>query len=80
MQVYHEEGKKVSWLAENYHVPRPTVYKIIQRGRQRDFSIYQSTNKLFRCLKYGIKRLSKIKEAIETRLKKQAKRYNEKSK
>lgn len=64
---YHEEGKKVSYLAEAYHVSRPTIYKIIQRGRQRDFAIHPSTNKRFRCLKYGIKRLSKIEEAIEAR-------------
>ncbi len=73
---YHEEGKKVSCLAEAYHVSRPTIYKIIQRGRQRDFSIHRSTNRRFCCLKYGIKRLSKIEEVIEARLKKQAKRYN----
>ena len=75
---YQEEGKKVSYLAEACHVSRPTIYKIIQRGRQRDFAIHPSTNKRFRCLKYGIKRLSKIEEAIETRLKRQAKRYNNK--
>jgi transposase-like protein len=63
-RVYHGEGKKISELAEAYHVSRPTIYKIIQRGRQRDFAIHPSTNKRFRCLKYGIKRLSKIEEAI----------------
>ena len=73
---YHEESKKVSSLAETYHVSRPTIYKIIHRGRQRDFSIHPSTNRRFRCLKYGIKRLSKIEEAIEARLKKKARRYN----
>ena len=74
--VYHGEGKKISELAEACHVSRPTIYKIIHRGRQRDFSIHPSTNKRFRCLKYGIKRLSKIEEAIEARLKRQARRYN----
>jgi len=75
-RVYHGEGKKVSELAEAYHVSRPTTYKIIQRGRQRDFSIHRSTNKRFCCLKYGIKRLSKIEKEIESRLKAQARRYN----
>lgn len=75
-RVYHGEGKKVTELAEAYHVSRPTIYKIIQRGRQRDFSIHRSTNKRFCCLKYGIKRLSKIEKEIESRLKTQAKRYN----
>jgi transposase InsO family protein len=75
-RVYHGEGKRVSELAEAYHVSRPTIYKIIRRGRQRDFSIHRSTNKRFCCLKYGIKRLSKIEKEIESRLKVQAKRYN----
>jgi transposase InsO family protein len=42
---YHGEGKKVSELAEAYHVSRPTIYKIIRRGRQQDFSIHKSTTK-----------------------------------
>ena len=75
-QVYHGEGRKVSDLAEAYHVSRPTIYKILRRGRQRDFSIHKSTNKRFCCLKYGIKRLSKIEKEIESRLKSKARRYN----
>jgi transposase InsO family protein len=51
-------------------VSRPTIYKIIRSGRQRDFSIHKSTHKQFCCLKYGIKRLSKIEKEIEAR------RYN----
>jgi len=75
-RVYHEEGKKASELSEAYHDSRPTIYKIIRRGRQRDFSIHRSTNKRFCCLKYGIKRLSKIEKEIEARLKKENRRYN----
>ena len=33
---YHGGEKKVSELAEAYPVSRPTIYKIIRRGRQRD--------------------------------------------
>lgn len=40
--VYHGEGKKVSELAEAYHVSRPTIYKIIRHGRQRDFSVHKA--------------------------------------
>jgi len=75
-RAYHEGKKKVSELAESYHVSRPTIYKILQRGREKDFSIHKSTNKRFRCLKYGIKRLSKIEKEIESRLKSKARRYN----
>jgi transposase InsO family protein len=73
---YHGQGKKIRELALAYHVSRPTIYKIIRRGRQRDFSIHKSTNKRFCCLKYGIKRLSKIEKEIEACLKKQDRRYN----
>ncbi len=73
---YHVKGKKVTELAEAWHVSRPTIYKILRRGRQRDFSIHKSTNKRFSCLRYGIKRLSKIEKEIEAKLKAQAKRYN----
>jgi transposase InsO family protein len=52
------------------------IYKIIRRGREQDFSIHNSTNKRFCCLKYGIKRLSKIEKEIEARLKKEARHYN----
>ncbi len=63
-------------LILKYHVSAPTVYKIVKRGQHNDFSIHSSTNHRFRCLKFGIKRLSKIERAIQERLKKQAKRYN----
>ena len=67
---YYEDKKKVSNLAEEYHVSRPTIYKILQRGRHKDFTIHKSTNKRFRCLQYGIKRLAKVEAELE------AKRYN----
>ena len=73
---FTKHKKRVSDLASEYHVSRPTIYKIIRRGRLKDFSIHDSTNKRFRCLKYGIRRLAKIEKTIEERLKRQAKRYN----
>lgn len=73
---YKEENRRVCDLAREYHVSRPTVYKIIGRGHQKDFTIHRSLNKRFRCLKYGIKRLAKIEKHIEDKLKQQAKRYS----
>lgn len=63
-------------LMRKYHLSAPSVYKIINRGRQNDFTIHKSINHRYRCLKYGIKRLAKIEHEIEQRLKKKAKRYN----
>ena len=73
---YWKQHVRVCDLKRKYGVSVPTVYKIIHRARLQDYSIHTSTNKRFRCLEYGIKRLSKIEKLIEERLKKQAKRYN----
>ena len=75
---YKEELVKVKDLAEQYHVSRPTIYKIIERGRREDYRIRKSTNVRYRTIKYGLIRLAKIEKKIEDKLKKQAKRYNKK--
>ena len=78
-EIYERHTKdkiRVIDLSREYHVSRPTIYKILHRGRMRDFSIHRSTNARFRCLKYGLRRLAKIEKTIEERLKRQAKRYN----
>jgi len=75
---FHENHIRKCDLARKYNISRPIVDKIINRGRKKDFSIHRSTNKRFRCLKYGIKRLAKVEKQVEERLKKQAKRYNKK--
>ena len=75
-QSYHQAKQRPSDLAREYHVSRPTIYKILERGRKRDFSVHKSTNHRFRCVKYGLKRLAKIEQVLEERLKRQAKRYN----
>ncbi len=65
-------------LKIKYQISRPTIDKILYRGRKKDFSIHDSTNKKFACLEYGLKRLAKIEKKVEDKLKKQAKRYNKK--
>jgi len=73
---YYQSNTRISDLCRQYSVSRPTVYKILERGRQKDFSLHNSTNKRFRCLEYGLKRLSKIEAELERKLKQKAKRYN----
>jgi transposase InsO family protein len=75
---YYKKHVRVCDLCRKYQVTAPTVYKIINRARNNDYSIHRSVNKRFRCLRYGIKRLSKIEKQIEEKLKRQAKRYNKK--
>lgn len=70
-----EEHISVAELTRRYSVSRPTIDKVIQRARQNDYTVHNSTNKRFRCLEYGLKRLSKVEREVEERLKKQAKRY-----
>lgn len=75
---YYQNNIRVCDLVRKYHVTSPTVYKIIHRARNNDYSVHKSINKRFRCLEYGLKRLTKIEKQIEEKLKKQAKRYNKK--
>lgn len=67
---------RVCDLIRKYRVSAPTVYKILHRGKHKDYSVHRSVNKRFQCLEYGLKRLSKIEKKIEEKLEKQAKRYN----
>jgi len=75
---YFTEHIRKCDLARKYSISVPTVYKIINRSRINDYSIHRSTNKRFRCLQYGLKRLSKIEKQLEDKRKKEAKRYNKK--
>jgi len=72
----YKTGVRICDLTRQYSVSRPTLYKIVHRGKYRDFSIHQSGNKRFRCLEYGLRRLSKIEAILEKKRKQQAKRYN----
>jgi len=73
---YFDKRVRVCDLGRQYSVSRPIIYRVLARGRKNDFSIHKSVNKRFRCLEYGLKRLSKIETELEKKLKSQAKRYN----
>lgn len=75
---YHVHHTRKCDLVRKYHISRPTIDKILHRGRKKDFSIHKSINKKFVCLAYGMKRLAKIERVIEEKLKKKARRYNKK--
>lgn len=72
----HKSKMRICDLQRKYQVSAPTIYKILYRGRKKDFSVHKSINKRFRCLPYGIKRLAKIEKQIEDKKRKEAKRYN----
>ena len=63
-------------LAEHFHVSRPTIYAVLKRARLQEFTPRNSTHQRFRTLQYGLKRLAKVEQMIQARLKRAAKRYN----
>lgn len=70
-----KEHISVAELTRRYSVSRPTIHKVIHRARQNDYSVHSSTNKRFRCIQYGIKRLAKVERELEKKLMEKAKRY-----
>ena len=75
-RLYWQEKIRICDLCRRFSVTAPTIYKVIRRARNNDYSVHTSINKRFRCLEYGLKRLSKIEAELEKRLKEQARRYN----
>src|SRR3989338_3142205 len=73
---YFQKGVRIATLSRDYRVSRNSIYHILNRARSNDFSIHTSTNKRYRCLEYGLKRLAKVEAELERKLKLQAKRYN----
>lgn len=64
--LYKTGTWKVARLAEKFCVSRPTIYKVLARARKGEFSPRKSTNHRYRSIKYGIKRLSRIENGMET--------------
>jgi transposase InsO family protein len=73
---YHNQEISIAQLARDYHVSRPTIYKVLVQVRKRQIYQRKSINKRFRCTRYGLKRLARIELKIQNKLKNQAKRYN----
>lgn len=73
---YFHKRVRIAALARDYRVSRHTIYNIVNRARAKDYSIHKSINKRYRCLQYGIKRLSRIEAVLEKKLKAQSLRYH----
>lgn len=63
-------GQSQRSLADEYHVDKKIIHRIVVRGRLGDFSVHDSANHRYRTIEYGLKKLMKT----ETRLKKRAER------
>lgn len=54
-------------LADEYHVDKKIIGRIIVRGRLGDFSVHDSTNHRYRTLEYGLKKLMKTQQRLQKR-------------
>ena len=61
-------GQSVTNLAKEYKVARPTIYKVLERGRLNDFNNHLSINLRFRTIEYGLKKLSIIGKKLQKRI------------
>nr|WP_218110448.1 DDE-type integrase/transposase/recombinase [Ostreibacterium oceani] len=75
-RLYQTRQWRVTDLATRYRVSRPTIYKVLKNARLQSFSPKKSTNARYRNIQYGMKRLAKVEQSIQHRLKQKAKRYN----
>ncbi|MEQ1558689.1 MAG: hypothetical protein ABL933_07075 [Methyloglobulus sp.] len=75
-RLYQTRCWKVTQLAEHFRVSRPTIYNVLKRARLQEFVPRDSTNQRFKTIQYGLKRLAKVEQVIQGRLKREARRYN----
>lgn len=75
-RLYQTRTWKVTQLAEHFRVSRPTIYAVLKRARVQEFAPRDSTNQRFRTVRYGLKRLAKVEQAVQDKLKRAARRYN----
>lgn len=62
-----QEGRSQRWLADEYHVDKKIIGRIILRGRSGDFSVHDSTNHRYRTIEYGLRRLMKTEQRLQKR-------------
>ena len=54
-------------LADEYHVDKKVIKRILVRGRLGDFSVHDSTNERYRTIEYGLKKLMKTERKLQKR-------------
>lgn len=61
------KGQSQRSLADEYHVDKKIIGRIVVRGRLGDFSVHDSTNMRYRTIEYGLKRVLKTEQKLEKR-------------
>jgi len=70
------QGEKVSNLAKQFLVSRPTIYKVLKEAKLNIFTNRSSINQRYRTIYYGLRRLSKTEKIIAKKISKKEKRLN----
>jgi transposase InsO family protein len=80
-EVYNRwvRGQTQRALADEYHVDKRVIGRIVVRGRLGDFRVHDSTNERYRTVEYGLKRLLKTEQRLQKRAERLAIRRYEKS-
>lgn len=73
------EGKSQRSLADEYHVDKKIIGRIVVRGRHKDFSVHDSTNQRYHTIEYGLKKLMKTEKKLQKRADRLAIKRYEKS-
>jgi len=73
-EVYRRwiEGQSQRSLADEYHVDKKIVHRIVVRGRLNDFSVHDSANHRYRTIEYGLKKLLKTEQKLKKRAERMA--------
>jgi transposase InsO family protein len=71
-------GRSQRSLADEYHVDKRVIGRIVVRGRLQDFSVHDSGNKRYRTVEYGLKKLMKTEQRLKKRSERLAIRRYEK--
>lgn len=63
-EVYERwtKGQSQRSLADEYHVDKRVIHRIVVRGRLDDFSVHNSTNHRYRTIEYGLKKTHEDRE------------------
>ena len=62
-----KQGKSQRWLANEYHIDKRVIGRVVVRGRHGDFSVHDSTNHRYRTIEYGLKKLMKTERKLQKR-------------
>lgn len=72
-------GESQRALADEYHVDKKIIGRIVVRGRLGDFSVHDSANMRYRTVEYGLKTLLKTERKLQKRMDRLAIKRYEKS-